>query len=145
MGNLRLKDEDTLVESSEKVTAKILELNKDGYAVRTACGHLIVRTDDEWIYLGNINLPERDRLPGAVKLTVKTAAGRKVIARKFGRDEIFARSDESCKSLLGWVDSLGRERRKAIPQLFWDGGSGYWVDLHGERIHFSTNPLEFPS
>ncbi len=151
-GNLRpIGEDDVLARASKEQIDKILELNNQyRRAVRTPCGHLIVRKDtgknrDEiWIYLGNIALPEKKR---STELRVKSIAGRRVIAKKINRrEEVYAQEGETCRSLLSWISREEKERNQTVNKLYWDGKFDYWIELDGERISFpgDTASLEFP-
>ncbi|HAM22361.1 MAG TPA: hypothetical protein DCQ04_08810 [Actinobacteria bacterium] len=161
-GNLRLEDE-SLVRAPTDAIAAICEANRYRRAVRTPCGHLIVRSGDGpshdalWTYLGDIALPEPAvESDTTVRLMVKSVSGRRVIACKRGRNEVFARSPEKAQSpesgkiqvdLLKWIHDLEGEKQQAIRELCWDGRNGYWIELGGERLSFdgASAPLEFRS
>lgn len=161
-GNLRLEDE-TLVPAPKSAIAAICEANRYRRAVRTPCGHLIVRSgegpshDALWTYLGNIGLPEpAAEVETTVRLMVKSVSGRRVIACKRGRNEVFARPPEKAQSqaagktqsdLLKWIHTLEAEKQQTVRELCWDGASNYWVELGGDRVSFDgpSAPLEFPS
>lgn len=161
-GNLRLEDE-TLVPAPKSVIASICEANPYRRAVRTPCGHLIVRSgegpshDALWTYLGEIGLPEPAAgVDSTVRLMVKSASGRRVIACKRGRNEVFARPPEKSQSqeagktqadLLKWIHAIEGERQQTVRELCWDGAATYWIELRGERVSFDgpSAPLEFPS
>lgn len=160
-GNLRLED-GTLAQVSKEIIDKILQLNRYKRAVRTPCGHLIVRTDagqqrdETWIYLGNILLPEPEQSAEAIKLILRSVSGRRVIAKKTGRNEVFARGPDKAESrqageaqtaLLDWVRQQEDREQQTVRELYWDGSSGYWLELGGTRILFSGEaaPLEFPA
>ncbi len=159
--NLRLEDS-TLVQIPKEKIEKIVELNKYRRAKRTPCGHLIVRTDtgqnhnQTWMYLGNIELPEPDKISNIIKLRVKNVSGRKVIAKKVGHNEVYAKgpgkaelevASETHQSLLKWMENQEKEKHQTIHNLYWNGDSDYWIELGGERISFPVNavPLEFSS
>ena len=161
-GNLRLEDE-SLVSAPHDVIATICETNRYRRAVRTPCGHLIVRSGDGpghdavWTYLGDIALPDPvAEIATTQRLMVKSVSGRRVIACKRGRNEVFARSPEKAQApaagrtqadLLRWIHELEAEKQQAVRELCWDGGATYWVELGGERFTFdgASAPLEFPS
>lgn len=163
-GNLRLEDE-TLVPAPKSVVAAICEANRYRRAVRTPCSHLIVRSGDGpghdalWTYLGDIELPEpapAAEVEATIRLTVKNVSGRRVIALKRGRNEVFARSPEKAQSLeagrtqaalFKWILELESERKQPVREVCWDGAIHYWVELGGDRLSFAgpSAPLEFPS
>ena len=161
-GNLRT-DNKELVRAPIEAIEKIVETNQYRRAVRTPCGHLICRTDakkgaeDVWIYFGNVDPPEDAmEADGQVeKLTVKSASGRRVISKKIGRNEVYARSPEKASSneagqtqklLLQWIQTKEEELSIAIRELYWNCDKAFWLEINGERIEFdgAQAPLEFP-
>lgn len=159
-GNLR-SDDKALVLASQAVIQKIIQENKYRRAVRTSCGHLICRTgtasspEDIWIYLGNVDAPEE--IEGGVvgKLILKNASGRRVICKKTGRNEVFARGPDKASSkeagqtqenLLKWIDEQETKLSTNIRDLYWDAHTSFWIEVNGERHSFedAEAPLEFP-
>ena len=159
-GNLRTDDQ-ALVRTPKEALAQIVEINQFRRAVRTPCGHLICRagskegSEDRWIYLGDIPLPEEIAEKNIVKLLVKSASGRRVLARKNGRNETYARGPEKASSekagltqqmLLKWIQQKEDEKSTSIRELYWDGETAYWIEINGDRIDLehATAALEFP-
>jgi hypothetical protein len=159
-GNLRTDDK-ALVRATKESVEKIIEANQYRRAVRTPCGHLICRTgtkngpEDVWVYLGNVPPPEEIQEGEVEKLTLKSASGRRVISKKKGRNEIYARGPEKASSedagltqkmLLQWVQQKEEEMSTSIRELYWDGHKAFWIEMNGEKIEFqeALAPLEFP-
>ncbi len=159
-GNLRTDDK-VLVSASKEAIEKIIETNQYRRAVRTPCGHLICRTgrkrgpEDIWIYLGNVETPKEQEESDVEKLTVKRTSGRRVISRKKGRNEVYARGPEKASSnnagltqkmLLEWVQKQEEKRSTPIRDLYWNFDKSFWIEVNGERIKFeeALSPLEFP-
>ena len=159
-GNLKTSD-GALIRAPKDVIEKIIALNQYRRAVRTPCGHLICRTgannqpSDIWIFLGRVVEPESEPVGFVEKLLVKSASGRRVISKKSGRNEVYARGPDKARSeeagetqkmLLEWVRTQEEERSSNIRELFWDGASEYWIEVDSERIKFegAIGPLEFP-
>ncbi len=89
------------------------------------------------------------------KLTLKSASGRRVISKKKGRNEIYARGPEKASSedagltqkmLLQWVQQKEEEMSTSIRELYWDCDKAFWIEVNGEKIEFheALAPLEFP-
>ena len=160
-GNLRL-DDGTFVLASKDTIRAIIENNRYRRAVRTPCGHLIVRTDEgkdrgiTWRYLGDIGLPDSGGEIEAIKLTIKSVSGRLEIVKKLAKKEVFARASgraetveagKAKKILLEWIHLLQEQGKRDIRELYWDGKSKYWIESEGDQILFEGNisNLEFPS
>ena len=161
-GNLRTDDKaKVLVRTTQESVEKIIEANQYRRAVRTPCGHLICRTgskngpEDVWVYLGNVPPPEEIQEGEVEKLTLKSASGRRVISKKKGRNEIYARGPEKASSedagltqkmLLQWVQQKEEEMSTSIRELYWDCDKAFWIEVNGEKIEFheALAPLEFP-
>ena len=149
----------TLVNASASQVDQVVRINRYRRAVLTRCGHLIARRDSTfrknatWIYLGSCDQPDADS--NQIVLTVKKQSGRREIARKFGRSQIFAFGPDKCSSskagktrddLLAWVTLKEVENSKTISKLYWDGKDSYWIELNGVRTRFDqpAEVLEFP-
>lgn len=160
-GNLRLED-GMLVDANKDAVAAICQANRYRRAVRTPCGHLIVRSGDGpshdalWTYVGDVDLPVASTESDAtVRLLVKSVSGRRVIACKRGRNEVFARPPEKAQSteagktqedILKWIRNLEEVKQQTVHELCWDGATDYWVEIGGERLSFvgTSVALEFP-
>ena len=161
-GNLRTRDKSgVLVSAPQKALKKILEVNKYRMAVRTPCGHLICRTGekqngrDVWIYLGKVGEPESVETKGHVeKLIIRQVAGRKVIAKKDGRNEMFAlgpdkttskEAGETLVKILEWIRSQETTLSDIVRILYWDGRAKFWIEVSGQRIYYNdaNSGLEF--
>ena len=158
-GNLRT-DDDALTPASHETINKILEINQYRRAVRTPCGHLICRTgvkqghNDTWVFLGLVDEPEVLTDKHVEKLLVKRVSGRRVIARKVGRNIVFARGPDTASSneaqdaqaLLDWIRSQEGALSTSIHELYWDGEKKFWIEINGERVCFdeAKSGLEFP-
>ncbi len=158
-GNLRTYD-GTLTPASHETINKILEVNQYRRAVRTPCGHLICRTgvkqdpDDTWVFLGLVGEPEVLTDKHVEKLLVKRVSGRRVIARKTGRNIVFARGPgtapskeaQETQAILDWIRSQEDALSTNIHELYWDGEIKFWIEVNGERICFdeAKSGLEFP-
>ena len=159
-GNLR-SDDSVLVHTTWEVTQKIIQENQYRRAVRTPCGHLICRTgtangaDDVWIYLGNVDAPEDSIDGAAVKLIVKNMSGRRVICKKVGRNEVYARGPDKASAkeaghtrdnLLRWIEEQETRLSTTIRDLYWDMNVSFWIEAKGERHKYehAEAPLEFP-
>lgn len=144
-GNLRTAD-GGLVKAAPEAVASIPGLNSARRAVRTPAGHLIVRCDgplhDQWQFLGMVDIPEAP-LMDSVRLQVKAVRGRKVLAKKVGNKEFFARAaengasleaDKARQCLLEWIAGVEQVRNVPVKELFWDGAQQYWLEVEGQRI-----------
>ena len=160
-GNLR-DATDRLLEAPRDLVEAILSINPLRRGRITPAGHLIARADGrastgpDWRYLGRSDAnPGPDHLP-VVRLRVRHASGRRVIARidEGTRAERFAIGPETGGSpeggqardtLLAWIGDLASQRGHRIQEIGWDGHSGYWVELEGSRISYpgTLPPLEF--
>jgi superfamily II DNA or RNA helicase len=158
-GNLRADDGGLTNASGSQIEAIVVR-NQARRAVRTPAGHLIVRGDgashgrDEWFFLGDLDAPAQPNA-GTIRLRIKSASGRRVIAMTRGKDrEYFALSkdtgassagDEARGRLLRWIERSEKERRVVIRELCWDGACAYWLELGGERLPCpeAISPLEF--
>jgi superfamily II DNA or RNA helicase len=164
-GNLRSED-DELAQAPAEFIAAILERSPYRRARRTPAGHLIVRNDlpgakeADWRYLGLIDLP-KGRVSGTiVHLRLKTSSGKRMIAVKDeGKNRgnsSFALGPEASRTpeggqardqLLEWTRSVKAERGVEVKDIFWDGGTCYWLEIGNEHIPYDGNlaPLEFES
>jgi superfamily II DNA or RNA helicase len=159
-GNLRT-DDGILAIASKNALETIVDVNQHRRAVRTPCGHLICRSgtkrgaEDVWFYLGIIEEPVSEPEGAIEKLMVKSVAGRRVIAKKSGRNEVFARGPDKASSvsagetqnlLLEWIKKQEEQRSNSIRELYWDMGVEYWIEVDGARLIFegATDKLEFP-
>ena len=159
-GNLRGED-DALVFATQEMIQKIIQENQYRRAIRTPCGHLICRTgaingtEDNWIYLGNVAATEDVKNGSTEKLIVKTASGRRVICKKVGRNEVYARGSDkastkeagkTCEGLLQWIGEQEARLSTSIRDLYWDMNLSFWIEINGERHNYelAEAPLDFP-
>ena len=161
--NLRL-DDGTLLPAAPELVRGIVERNEYRRARRTPAGHVIVRADGaksgepDWRYLGQLDLPTISHQEDTLRFRLKTASGRRVIARadERGRGIRFAlgpgRSQtvaggEARDRILEWVKKIENEGGIAVREVCWDGTQGYWVEVEGQRIPYDGDlaPLEFES
>ena len=159
-GNLRTSDK-SLVQAPREAVEQIVRTNDFRRAVRTPCGHLICRTEekkdqeDVWIYLGPCGTPEELQAGEVEKLIIKSVSGRRVISRKNGRGEEYARGPDKAKIkdaglmktlLLEWIQEQEQKCSMTMRDLYWNGDKSYWLEVNGERIDYGEAPsaLEFP-
>lgn len=160
--NLRLED-GTVVPVPRALVEAIKHHNPHRRARITPAGHLIVRTDSgasgepEWLFLGVVpKLPD----PGAntaIRLKIRTTAGRRVIAWGKEGDKRVVRfalgpgkthtpeAGLARDRLLDWIRDEEARRGRQIRDLYWDGGTSYWLEVQGERVQYPVplSPLEF--
>lgn len=158
--NIRSSD-GLLISAPSGFCQKILEINPHRRAVITPCGHLISREasrredGDEWIYVGDVQQFQLPELGNTEKLAIKQVSGRRVIVKKVGRNEVYARGVDKARdqaagstrdALLSWIMKVEGDLCSPIRQLFWDGISSFWLEVNGKRIVYDgpTSPLEFP-
>lgn len=158
--NIRSSD-GSLISAPSGFGQKILEINPHRRAVITPCGHLISREasrredGDEWIYVGDVQQPQIAELGNAQKLAIKQVSGRRVIVKKVGRNEVYARGVDKARdqkagsvrdALLSWIMKIEGDLSSPIRELFWDGMGSFWLEVNGQRIIYDgpTSPLEFP-
>lgn len=158
--NIRSSD-GSLISAPSEFYQKILEINPHRRAVITPCGHLISREaarredGDEWIYVGDVPQPELTESGTTEKLAIKQVSGRRVIVKKIGRNEVYARGVDKARdqaagamrdSLLSWIMKVEGDLSSNIRELYWDGTSSFWLEINGQRIVYEgpTSPLEFP-
>jgi superfamily II DNA or RNA helicase len=158
--NIRSSD-GSLISAPSGFGPKVLEINPHRRAVITPCGHLISREasrredGDEWIYVGDVQQPQIAELGNAQKLAIKQVSGRRVIVKKVGRNEVYARGVDKARdqaagsardALLSWIIKIEGDLSSPIRELFWDGMSSFWLEVNGQRIVYDgpTSPLEFP-
>lgn len=152
--NLRTED-GALVAAPPELVQAVIERNSFRRAHRTWAGHLIVRIDapgaaeQEWRYLGNISPPAEVDTIQVIRLRLKRASGRTVIAQEEDRRKGVIRfaqgPSDVISQLLEWVRMIQRERGVQAMEIFWDKGTTYWLELEGERIPHDgpLAPLEF--
>jgi hypothetical protein len=158
--NMRSSD-GSLISAPSGFCQKILEINPHRRAVITPCGHLISRDasrredGDAWIYVGDVQQPQFPGLGTTEKLAIKQVSGRRVIVKKVGRNEVYARGVDRARdqaagstrdALLSWINKLEGDLSSPIRELFWDGMCSFWLEVNGQRIAYdgATSPLEFP-
>ena len=159
-GNLRADDK-AIVRASKETIEKIIQTNQNRRAVRTSCGHLVCRTGIKngpeafWIYLGIVDGPEEPQEVRIEKLLVKSASGRRVISKKEGRNEIYARGPERASSseagitqklLIEWICQQERKFSVPIREIYSNFDKKFWIEINGERVEFkgALSALEFP-
>lgn len=160
-GNLRT-EEGLILRVPRPLVDAILGRAANRRARITPAGHLIVRSAAEgredpahWIYLGVIDAEPEQPPPSAIRLRLQTVRGRRRIARERARGHIgFAlgsseasqpEAGQACDQLLEWIRSEEGRLNRGIRDLYWDGGTRYWLEIEGERV-FSPHalaPLEF--
>jgi superfamily II DNA or RNA helicase len=146
-GNLRMLATNRLVPASHELVEQVLQ-NPYRRARCTPAGHLIVRMEDRptWRYVGQLDLPSTEEAqPESMVLLLRTRARRRLIVRARPDGEDFAKGPKDVvDALLTWTDRLARERGTKVNRIYWDGDSGYWVEISGEKVHFDgpAAPLE---
>lgn len=161
-GNLRREDE-TVVPASRTLLEAVVQHSPYRRARITPALHLIVRTDlggsgeADWRFLGVIDeLPDPDAST-AIRLKLKTTAGRRVIACDEERNKGVVRfalgpdkthmpeAGQARDRLLDWIRHEEARLGRRIRDLYWDGGENYWLEVQGERIPHPgpLPPLEF--
>jgi superfamily II DNA or RNA helicase len=151
-----LRTEDgRLVAANPVMIHKILDLNSNRRAHRTAAGHAIVRTEagrdkgESWLYLGS--LPEPENGEPVLRYKLHQSSGRRRIGRQeqAGRTRFSlgpgrahdARAGQATDALLQWIQSVEQEHGLKVKELCWDGRGRYWVEVRGEKIE---HPGELP-
>lgn len=129
----------------------------------TPAGHLIVRADSggsgeaDWRFLGMIDAVPESSATTAIHLRIMAASGRRVIARDEERRKgvvPFALGPDASRTpdagqardrLLEWIRREEARLGRRIRDLYWDGGTNYWLEVEGERIPHQgpLAPLEF--
>lgn len=154
--NLRTAD-GVLVTVPPSLVQAVIERNPLRRARLTPAGHLIVRVDpqgaveQDWRFLGVINPPEESETEPPVRLRLKSASGRRVIAleedRRRGKVCFAQGPAEVLSQLLEWVTTVEKERGIKVMEIYWDRGATYWLEIEGKRIHHEhpLAPLAFTS
>jgi hypothetical protein len=150
-GNLRL-DDSTVVPAPRTLVEAVVQHSPHRRARITPAGHLIVRTDSggsgepDWRFLGVIDqLPDPDA-GTAIRLKLRTTAGRRVIACDEAQNKGVVRfalgpgethtpdAGQARDRLLDWIRQEEARRGRRIRDLYWDGGANYWLEVQGERV-----------
>ena len=159
-----LRDEDgSLLSAPGDLAALVAVHSTQRRAVLTPCGHLIVDSqsgqsgEQGWRFLGLVNPTAEANAATVIRLKLKRASGRRVIARDDARRSgvvPFAlgpsrsrapEAGEARDQLLAWIRREEGRLGRTLQHLYWDGGSEYWLEVSGERLPFGTPlaPLEF--
>lgn len=160
--NLRTED-GALVPVPRMLVDAILTHSQYRRARITPAGHVIVRAgsgesgEADWRFVGVFDGARDTGGATAIRLRLRTASGRRVIARDEERRKgvvPFALGPEASRMreageardrLLEWIRREETRLGRPIRDLYWDGSTNYWVEVQGERIPHETplHPLEF--
>lgn len=160
--NLRLED-DTVVPAPRTLVEAVVQYNPHRRARITPAGHLIARTDSggsdepDWRFLGLIGELPDPHTGTAIRLKLRTTAGKRVIARDDARSKGAVRfalgpgktttleAGHARDQLLQWIRQEEARLGRQVRDLYWDGGTNYWLEVQGERVPYPEPlaPLEF--